>query len=238
MTRPGSEVKARCIAATVAASVVAAACGGGRAPAEDASALPRTASAGAVSMLQAAEYRLTARCVRAHGLELGSRPTGGQAAAASADDRPRFPYGIDDVRWARRHGFGAGDAAEVQRSERPVKAPPRRAARRLEQVLFGDRKHIVTVRLPTGYVVATSMNGCVSQAQQRLYGDMIRWFRANTLVTNLGALTQQQVVDDPGFRARTRAWSACVRRASYAAAPQRAERHRPACGGTGRRGSG
>jgi hypothetical protein len=217
MSPPRRIVKARCIVAAVTASAVVAACGDAHTSAEQAPALPRVIPAAAIPVLREAEYRLTVRCVRAHGFELESLPRGGQAAA-SADDQPRFPYGIDDVAWARRHGFGAGDAADAQRRQRPAQAAPGRAERRLGRVLFGDRKHVVTVRLPTGYVVATSANGCVSEAQQRLFGDHARWFRVNTLVTNLGALAQRQVLDDPAFHARTQAWSACLRRAGYAAA--------------------
>src|SRR5688500_18790459 len=97
---------------------------------------------------------------------LGARPlrsgrpsdAGAQAAAAARPTMPRPPYGSDDVDWARRHGFGAGDVAGFKPAA-PARERPRlsaSAAHRLQRVLFGDRPRALTVRLPTGYVVATS----------------------------------------------------------------------------------
>jgi hypothetical protein len=169
--------------------------------------------------LEAAEARLTERCVRDHGLRLPTPATREQAPAAARPTMPRATYGNDDVDWARRHGFGADNVGGFEPSARPSERRriSSRATRRLQHVLFGDRQRALTVRLPTGYVVATGENGCLAEAQRQLYGDQAAWFRSDTLVSNIGALAEQQASKDPTVRARRRAWSACLARAGYAA---------------------
>jgi hypothetical protein len=71
------------------------------------------------------------------------------------------------------------------------------------------------VHLPTGYTVAADPSGCAGQAQQRLYGDMPRWFRLNTIVTNLPSEISQEVARDAGLVVHEHAWAACVRARGY-----------------------
>ncbi|MGN5376667.1 hypothetical protein ACQ4WX_00925 [Streptomyces lasalocidi] len=52
--------------------------------------------------------------------------------------------------------------------------------------LFGTGPAQLSVRLPTGFVVRAHSDGCLAEAQQRLYGDQRRWFRTSTIVNNLG----------------------------------------------------
>ncbi len=217
MTTARHAAKIGATAAIVAAGAVAGGCGDGDAPAARAT-VPPPITAAQANRLATAEHRLIARCVRAHGLRLPAA-TAAQDASRSSHTR-KFPYGIDDVTHARRHGFGATDA-EAAAKPKPRAARPGRDARRLGRLLAGDPRRVVTVRLPTGYVVAASRTGCISEARQRLYGDHARWFRANTVVVNLKALTQQRVTGDPRFRAANRDWSACVHRAGYTAATPR-----------------
>ncbi|MEV5238941.1 hypothetical protein AB0K89_07490 [Streptomyces cinnamoneus] len=64
--------------------------------------------------------------------------------------------------------------------------PPAEAQRRASDALFGTGPAELSVTLPTGYVVRAHTDGCLAAAQQRLYGDQRRWFRASVIVNNLG----------------------------------------------------
>lgn len=69
---------------------------------------------------------------------------------------------------------------------RPGAAPPPRAEqRRVSDALFGTGRAELSLTLPSGHVVSQHTDGCLARAQQRLYGDQERWFRASTAVNNL-----------------------------------------------------
>jgi hypothetical protein len=103
-----------------------------------------------------------------------------------------MPYG---KRRSPRAATGRSGAGVRRRGRRPAERPPParhatarpRDAAAFERALSGDRRNVVAIRLPTGYTIGASRDGCTAAAQGRLYGDMPRWFRANTLVMNLAA---------------------------------------------------
>ncbi|HET9379758.1 MAG TPA: hypothetical protein VFP69_02855 [Streptomyces sp.] len=69
---------------------------------------------------------------------------------------------------------------------RPGQEPPgRREQRRVSDALFGTGRAELSLRLPSGHEVRQHTDGCLARAQQRLYGDQKRWFRASTTVNNL-----------------------------------------------------
>ncbi|MEV5321815.1 hypothetical protein AB0K92_29945 [Streptomyces sp. NPDC052687] len=57
--------------------------------------------------------------------------------------------------------------------------------RRVSDALFGSGRAELSLTLPGGPEVRQHSDGCLARAQQRLYGDQERWFRASTLVNNL-----------------------------------------------------
>jgi hypothetical protein len=63
---------------------------------------------------------------------------------------------------------------------------------RVDSALFGTGQPELSVKLPSGLVVAHHTDGCLAQAERRLYGDQRRWFRAVTLVNNLKSRAPQQ----------------------------------------------
>ncbi|MGV9453307.1 hypothetical protein [Streptomyces sp. NPDC003635] len=70
--------------------------------------------------------------------------------------------------------------------------PDRRPAdadeqRRVSDALFGTGRAELTLTLPSGHQIGQHTDGCLARAQQRLYGDQERWFRASTTVNNLRA---------------------------------------------------
>ncbi|MEV4439969.1 hypothetical protein AB0K09_13245 [Streptomyces sp. NPDC049577] len=66
-------------------------------------------------------------------------------------------------------------------------APSAPDQQRVTDALFGRPPAELTVTLSTGYVVRAHTDGCLAAAQQRLYGDQRRWFRASVIVNNLRA---------------------------------------------------
>jgi hypothetical protein len=69
---------------------------------------------------------------------------------------------------------------------RPGRPTPSAADRqRVSDALFGTGAAELSLRLPTGYVVRAHTDGCLAAAQQRLYGDQVRWFRTSVIVNNL-----------------------------------------------------
>lgn len=68
----------------------------------------------------------------------------------------------------------------------PRQRPPHvEEQRRVSDALFGSGPAELSLTLPGGHEVRQHTDGCLAQAQQRLYGDQQRWFRASTLVNNL-----------------------------------------------------
>ncbi|MFF7726962.1 hypothetical protein [Streptomyces sp. NPDC008001] len=68
---------------------------------------------------------------------------------------------------------------------RPGQTPPPGRQQQISDALFGAGRAELSVALPTGYVVRAHTDGCLAAAQQRLYGDQRRWFRASVIVNNL-----------------------------------------------------
>ncbi|MEU9378459.1 hypothetical protein AB0D94_32525 [Streptomyces sp. NPDC048255] len=69
---------------------------------------------------------------------------------------------------------------------RPGQSPsPAAEHKQVEAALFGTGPAELSITLPTGYVVRAHTDGCLAAAQQRLYGDQSRWFRASVIVNNL-----------------------------------------------------
>ncbi|MEJ3748260.1 hypothetical protein WEI85_33865 [Actinomycetes bacterium KLBMP 9797] len=165
--------------------------------------------------LDLAKQLLIRECMARHGfpLWLGAPPP--------EDEQRMFPYVVDDVDWARRHGFG-GDiaaAAEARRRDDPNQRyfeglPPDRRSAALV-ALNGARPEGLEARLPSGGVVRRSAEGCRSEAERRLYGDLPAWYRAHRVVANLSIVRSGRVLADPAYAAALPAWARCMRRHGY-----------------------
>jgi hypothetical protein len=165
--------------------------------------------------LDLAEQLLIRECMVRHGFRLWvgePRPE---------DEQRTFPYVVDDVDWARRHGFGSDLAAAAQALRRndPNQRyfdglPPDRRAAALV-ALNGARPEGLEARLPSGGVVRRSAEGCRSEAERRLYGDLQAWYRARRVVANLSVVRSGLVLADPAFAAALPAWARCMRGHGY-----------------------
>ncbi|MDV9176916.1 hypothetical protein R6V09_43170 [Streptomyces sp. W16] len=165
-------------------------------------------------VLHDAEQRLIQSCMAARGFRTWPVPR-----RPLAEDRD-FPYVIDDVRWASRHGYGSD--LRAQREQLRTNDPNQRYLRRLQP---GDRQRAIAAyngeqpsaarlqaRSPLGMTVTRASDGCTAQAQKQLYGDLTAWFRADVVTGALPALRRQRVVADGEFKAAVKKWSACMQK--------------------------
>ncbi|MGH1553020.1 hypothetical protein ACRAWF_16415 [Streptomyces sp. L7] len=165
-------------------------------------------------LLHDAEQRLIQSCMAAQGFRTWPVPR-----RPLPEDRD-FPYVIDDVDWASRHGYGSD--LQAQREQLRTNDPNQRYLRRLQPA---DRQRAIaayngeqqsTARLqtrsPLGMTVTRTADGCTAQAQKHLYGDLSAWFRADVVTGALPALRRQQVVADDEFKAAVKKWSACMQK--------------------------
>ncbi|WP_051796270.1 hypothetical protein [Streptomyces sp. NRRL S-87] len=177
---------------------------------------PRPPTEAELDLLHDARELLLRDCMRAEGFVY--RPVPRRPLADARD----FPLVVTDVAWARRHGYG-GDlrrAAERLARDDPNQRyfrglDPARRARALVAA-NGARPDGPTVRTPDGARLGRSADGCQSDADRRLYGDLARWFRARSTLTSLTALTDDRVAADPDYARALQPWSACMRDRGHA----------------------
>lgn len=131
----------------------------------------------------------------------------------------QFPYLIDDVAWARKHGYGSDlrrRVSELRQTDPNARylrtlTPERRSA--AVSALNGDsRLGALEVRLPTGVVVGRSSHGCTAEAETTIYGDLKTWFQASETTTSLSMLRRTRVLEDPRFNESMKRVLACIRR--------------------------
>ncbi|WP_410817395.1 hypothetical protein [Micromonospora sp. 050-3] len=243
--RPGRRAIAVIVALAVALPLAASSIAGARPGSTSAAAAPTvTPSSDPVStgpvtaedrrILVRAESLLTRDCMTRAGFQmwLGTSPP--------ADELLSFPYVVDDIAWARRHGFGSDlvEAVDTRRRSDPNQryvsdlSPERRKA--FLAALNGARPAGLEARLPSGGVMRRSAEGCTSEAQRRLYGDLTEWYRSSKVVADLTYLRQRRVLADPAWTAALRPWARCLRQQGYTA--ETPERLREIVGTRGRAG--
>lgn len=160
------------------------------------------------ALLYRAEERLIRHCMADNGFEYHEIPPPADNAA------PRdFPYVIDDVAWAREHGY---DVAEEGRPvPNPNTAPFEKlsAARQQawQKMLVGEGAQ-VSATLPDGPRYSISGEGCISDARRALFGDLARWYQASKLTEHLPNLVQREVRADPRYDAALADWASCLGR--------------------------
>ncbi|GGN45093.1 hypothetical protein GCM10011578_096700 [Streptomyces fuscichromogenes] len=198
----------------VALCLASAACSHSAAP-SSAGPAPRALTAVETTLLYDAEQRLVQRCMAAQGFRVWP-----VARHPVPDDRS-FPYAVDDVAWARRHGYGSDIREAVERVR--TTDPNRRylaglSARRRAAALTaldGPDREGPKVTLPSGAVTGRSSRGCTSAAENRLYGDLDDWFRAENVTDDLTAVRVQRVLSDPAYRTAVPRWAACMHRRGH-----------------------
>ncbi|MFB7650424.1 MULTISPECIES: hypothetical protein [unclassified Streptomyces] len=128
-----------------------------------------------------------------------------------------FPYVIDDVAWARKHGYGTDverDLAELRRTDpnqryfRDLPADQREAALKAAN---GPQPWSMTAKAPDGMLFERSPEGCRSEAERELYGDLEKWFQAKVTVDTLAEIKRTRVIADPRFTEAVKSWASCMR---------------------------
>ncbi|MFK4070021.1 hypothetical protein [Streptomyces sp. NPDC029674] len=162
--------------------------------------------------IQRAEGRLIQRCMTERGFRYWPVPPANAEAGHSSG------FVLDDVAWARAHGYGSDSPRQslAQQRQNPNRAyveslsGVRRAA--YSAALTGDASEgVLTAELPTGGTLTTPRGGCRATAEKKLYGDRETWFRVNGIAMNLTPLWVPKLVKDARFTKALAAWSACMR---------------------------
>ncbi len=205
------------LGAIVAAAAVAGCAAGGEGSARGEG---RQVGAGEVRDLTDAEQIVVDRatqllvreCMEEAGFRYWPEPVAG------VDERRGGGYVLDDVGWARRHGYGTRlqeKALAAQKNDRNhayANALPEARRVRYSKTLDGDPSAaVLTVELPAGGTVQTPRHGCRAEAKGTLYGDFPAWFRAEKTATNLTPLYVPDLLADERFGTARTAWSACMR---------------------------
>ncbi|MYX98421.1 hypothetical protein GT045_27360 [Streptomyces sp. SID486] len=162
-------------------------------------------------VLDVAEQLLERDCMRRHGFRFW--------VVAPATARRDFPYVLDDIGWARTHGYGAEQRAALRRAAAidPNKhyllslPPDRRTA--VVAALNGPRPDGLTADLPNGVRVTHSDTGCTAEAERRLYGDLPAWFRATRTTTVLTGERMAAVQQDQRYLDAREDWARCMKAA-------------------------
>lgn len=189
-------------------------CGHADAPPRHVSAVTRQD----LTYLDQAQSILIGRCMQAHGFAYWRA----RARRRLVDDRT-FPYGIDDLDWARQHGLGIADQEATARSSQQANrlnshyvsslSAARKAA--YTAALFGSDQKSLAVTAPNGTTVRMNRDGCVSAARRTLYGDLPRWFRAQVITDNLPFAIQQKVYATSRYKQALLTWSTCMQKTGF-----------------------
>lgn len=166
-------------------------------------------------LLSRAEFVLTRECMSRAGFRLFD------VSAGADGDLLRFPYGVDDVAWAARNGYGSrleeahAKAAEADPNARFFRSLSPARQRLAVAALNGGRPSGLSAVMPNGMPVTHSDLGCVSEARRRLYGDLPGWFASLKIVENLPQTAIDLVMRDAAYLRVSRQWSACMARSGY-----------------------
>ncbi len=166
-------------------------------------------------LLHSAEQILLRDCMRDKGFVYQPVPR------QPVPDARTFPYVVDDLEWARQHGYGS----DIERQRENVRnndvnqryfqgLPENRRASAIAAA-NGNRPQGLTARTPDGTAITRSPQGCQSQAQRKLYQNLESWFQARVTMDSLPSLRGEEVTADPEYKKAARAWAACMRTAGH-----------------------
>ncbi|GGX04777.1 hypothetical protein [Streptomyces lomondensis] len=163
-----------------------------------------------------AQQQLIGTCMRRQGFEFW------EAERLSLEESRTLGYVLDDVGWARKHGYGSRIQAKeaAARASNPNLAYRRSLSEQRRQAYDealdeGVDAPVIAAEIPGGGTVRKRMGGCVAEAEKKLYGDPRAWFRAEKAVGHLRSLYVPRVLADQRFSAAQNAWSRCMKRAGY-----------------------
>ncbi|MDQ0775269.1 hypothetical protein QF026_003735 [Streptomyces aurantiacus] len=161
--------------------------------------------------VERAEQKLLKACMAEKGFPYWEIPV------PVVDERRAGLYVMDDVRWAKKYGYGRvfQEKAEKIRLTHPTvtyqnKLPKEKRAA-YSRALDGDWRDAMKVELPGDVgTVETPRGGCANEARKKLYGDPETWFVARRTVTGLMPLYVPDVMKDKSFTVSLKKWSSCM----------------------------
>ncbi|MGW6529436.1 hypothetical protein [Streptomyces venezuelae] len=165
-----------------------------------------------LARIERAEGLLIQRCMARKGFQYTPVPP------SVAQPTRGSGFVLDDIAWARAHGYGSRGLHEPRGGKR--QGPDRGYLRslsaahraRYSATLSGTASEgVLTAELPTGGTLATARGGCRARAEEELYGDRATWFRVSSTAMNLTPLWVPKLVEDTRFKKALGAWSACMR---------------------------
>ena len=136
-------------------------------------------------------------------------------------DYRQFPYVIDDPAWAARNGFGTALKRRLAKlsAASPNKAYFRQLPRERRAAALaaanGPVPEGLSATAPSGITAHRSDEGCTSEGEREIYGDLQRWFEIGTVTRELPPMWRQRVAADPAFRQAQARWARCLRAAGY-----------------------
>jgi hypothetical protein len=165
-----------------------------------------------------AEEKLVSRCMASKGFRY--------VPLAPGRDEPEarvFPYGNDDVAWARKYGYGIFDGAQ-DHSNDPVRNHPNQQIvdrlspaeqRAYSEALTGSMQDRISVTLPDGHQVFTSNKGCTSSVRRQLYGELRRLLWVKYVTRSVEREVAKRVMADQQYLRALDSWRTCMRRRGY-----------------------
>ncbi|ASU84045.1 hypothetical protein CDO52_15725 [Nocardiopsis gilva YIM 90087] len=178
-------------------------------------ALPRNPTPQEEEALAKAEQLLLKECMEDKGFEYWI------AIEEPQPETKDHRYVIDDPDWAEKHGYGS--ELQRERAELREKDPNRvyfeslPEERRADALRAANGPQPVGLRAttPDGMSLDRSDQGCTSQAQRELYGDLPAWFQARVTVDSLPEIRYQRVIGDPRYKEAAKPWAACMSAAGH-----------------------
>ena len=138
-----------------------------------------------------------------------------------APDTERFPYVVDDLKWAQVNGYGRAQRRELEReassAARYYRSLPQARQRAWLAAYHGDRPSGLEAQLPFGGRVRHSEKGCAAGAWQELYGDMRKWFRVSRFTEAVGEMRVGQTLQDARYVAAKKRWQECMAAEGFSA---------------------
>ncbi|WFE53326.1 hypothetical protein [Micromonospora sp. WMMD1155] len=168
-------------------------------------------------LLHRASERLIARCMARHGFTYTEQPP---PSSAGQD----FRYVLDDVGWAREHGYGAllGRPGAWDQDANSVNLEKLSTERQRDwqRTLLGSGREL-TVDLPDLGRMSAPDNGCTADARLTLYRDLAGWYRVRRIADHVGSYVAGKVTGALEYRTGLSVWASCVRQRGYAASSPR-----------------
>ncbi|MFF0738774.1 hypothetical protein ACFYVL_00035 [Streptomyces sp. NPDC004111] len=132
-----------------------------------------------------------------------------------------FPYVINDVTWAQKHGYGTDierartELRKTDPNQRYFRSLPAKRREAALEAANGPMPLNVTAKTPDGMLFQRSSEGCQSEADRKLYGDLQKWFQAKVTFDTLAEFKRMHVLADRRFTKAVKPWSACMRAAGH-----------------------